>query len=139
MYFSKVHIKMSIQQISRLEIQAFVVAQQLKNQPRVAEEARVAGSIPESGRSSGGGNGNPLQYSCLVNPLDRGAWQTTESIDRVAKSQTQLTKRTQARNSNKKLELRRIILKIILIFMRHFQQVDTNYFFTSYSPTCVIC
>ena len=97
-----------------------MVAQQLKNQPRVAEEARVAGSIPESGRSSGGGNGNPLQYSCLVNPLDRGAWQTTESIDRVAKSQTQLTKRTQARNSNKKLELRRIILKIILIFMRHF-------------------
>ena len=54
-----------------------MVAQQLKNQPRVAEEARVGGSIPESGRSSGGGNGNPLHYSCLVNPLDRGAWQTT--------------------------------------------------------------
>ena len=67
-----------------------MVAQQLKNQPRVAEEARVAGSIPESGRSSGGGNGNPLQYSCLVNPLDRGAWQTTESIVdyRVAKPDT---------------------------------------------------
>ena len=34
-----------------------------------------AGSIPGSGRSSGGGNGNPLQYSCLGNIMDRGAWQ----------------------------------------------------------------
>ena len=32
------------------------------------------GSIPRSGRSTGGGNGNPLQYSCLENPMDRGAW-----------------------------------------------------------------
>ena len=35
------------------------------------------GSIPGSGRSSGEGNGNPLQYSCLENPMDRGAWQAT--------------------------------------------------------------
>ena len=35
------------------------------------------GSIPEFGRSAGGGNGNPLQYSCLENPMDRGAWQAT--------------------------------------------------------------
>ena len=34
------------------------------------------GSIPVSGRSPGGGNGNPLQYSCLENSMDRGAWQT---------------------------------------------------------------
>ena len=34
-------------------------------------------SIPGSGRSSGEGNGNPLQYSCLDNPMDRGAWQAT--------------------------------------------------------------
>ena len=34
-----------------------------------------AGSIPGSGRSPGGGNGNPLQYSCLENPTDRGVWQ----------------------------------------------------------------
>ena len=33
------------------------------------------GSVPGSGRSPGGGNGNPLQYSCLGNPMDRGAWQ----------------------------------------------------------------
>ena len=36
-----------------------------------------AGSIPELGRSLGGGNGNSLQYSCLKNPTDRGAWQAT--------------------------------------------------------------
>ena len=35
------------------------------------------GTIPGSGRSPGGGHGNPLQYSCLENPMDRGAWQTT--------------------------------------------------------------
>ena len=36
-----------------------------------------AGSIPELGRSPGKGHGNPLQYSCLENPMDRGAWQAT--------------------------------------------------------------
>ena len=46
---------------------------------------REAGSIPGSGRSPGGGHGNLLQYSCLENPLDRGAWRVT--VDRVAKSQ----------------------------------------------------
>ena len=43
-------------------------------------------SIPESGRSPGEGNGNPLQYSCLENPMDRGAWQAT--AHGVAKSWT---------------------------------------------------
>ena len=43
-----------------------------------------AGSISESGTSPGGGNGNPLQYSCLKSPLDRGAWWTV--VQRVAKS-----------------------------------------------------
>ena len=46
------------------------------------------GSIPGSGRSPGGGNSNPLQYSYLENPMDRGAWQAT--VPRVKKSQTQL-------------------------------------------------
>ena len=40
-------------------------------------EARDVGLIPESGRSAGGGNGNPLQYSCLDNSLNRGAWWAT--------------------------------------------------------------
>ena len=46
------------------------------------------GLIPGSGRSAGEGNGNPLQYPCLGNPMNRGAWWAT--VHRVAKSQTQL-------------------------------------------------
>ena len=46
------------------------------------------GSVPGLGSSSGEGNGNPLQNSCLENPMDRGAWQPT--VQGVAKSQTQL-------------------------------------------------
>ena len=48
--------------------------------------ARDMSSIPELGGSPGGGNGNPLQYSCLENSMDRGAWQAT--VHGVAKSQT---------------------------------------------------
>ena len=44
----------------------------VKNLPA---DAGDMGLIPESGRSPGGGNGNPIQYSCLENPMDRGAWQ----------------------------------------------------------------
>ena len=44
------------------------------------------GSFPGSGRSPGGGHCNPLQYSCLENPMDRGAWQST--VHRVIKSRT---------------------------------------------------
>ena len=47
-----------------------------------------AGLIPELGRFPRGGHGNPLQYSCLENPMDRGAWQAT--IHRVTKSRTRL-------------------------------------------------
>ena len=52
-------------------------------------KAADVGSIPRLGRSPGEGNGNLLQYSCLGNPMDRGAWQTT--VHGVAKSQTQIT------------------------------------------------
>ena len=47
------------------------------------------GSIPGSGRSPGEGNGNPLQYSCLENPMEEGAWWAT--VHRVAKSRTRLS------------------------------------------------
>ena len=47
------------------------------------------GLIPGSGRSPGEGNGNPLQYSCLENPMDRGAWQA--AVHGVAKSRTRLS------------------------------------------------
>ena len=48
-----------------------------------------SGSIPGSGRFLGEGNGNPLQYYCLENPMNRGAWQAT--VHGVAKSRTQLS------------------------------------------------
>ena len=51
-------------------------------------DAGGVGSVPELGRSPGEGNGNPLQYSCLKNSLDRGAWWVT--ICAVTESQTQL-------------------------------------------------
>ena len=47
----------------------------IKNLPANAGDARDVGSIPDSGRSPGGGNGNLLQYSCLENSMDRGGWQ----------------------------------------------------------------
>ena len=56
--------------------------------PANAGDLRDVGSIPESRRSPGGGYGNPLQYSCLESPLDRGAWQAM--VYRVTQSQTQL-------------------------------------------------
>ena len=46
----------------------------VKNPPASAEDIRDLGSIPGLGRSLGGGHDNPLQYSCLENPMDRGAW-----------------------------------------------------------------
>ena len=58
----------------------------VKNPPASAGDS---GSIPWSGRSSGGGNGNSLQYSCLENPMDRGAWWAT--VHEAAKSQTLLS------------------------------------------------
>ena len=48
-----------------------------KNPPANAGDIRVTGSISGSGRSLGGGHSNPLQYFCLRNPMDRGAWQAT--------------------------------------------------------------
>ena len=61
----------------------------VKNPPANAGDVRDVGSIPGSGRSPRGGNGNLIQYSSPENPMDGGAWQVT---DRVAKSQTQLKK-----------------------------------------------
>ena len=62
------------------------VALVVKNPPANAGDIRDMSLISGSGRSSGGGHGNTLQYSCLDNPMDRGAWWAT--VHRVAKSQT---------------------------------------------------
>ena len=61
----------------------------VKKQPvNAGDVKRCGGSTPGSGRPPGGGNGNPLQYSCLGNPMDRGAWRAT--IHAIARSQTRL-------------------------------------------------
>ena len=62
------------------------MAQLVKNPPANAEDVRNAGLISGSGRSPGEEHGNPLQYSCLENPMDRRAWQAT--VQGAAKSWT---------------------------------------------------
>ena len=61
----------------------------VKNLPANAGDVRDLGSIPGLRRSPGVGNGNPLQYSFLENPMDRGAWRAT--VHGAAKSQTRLS------------------------------------------------
>ena len=60
----------------------------VKNPPANAGDVRDSGLIPGLRRSPGEGNGNPLQYSCLENPMDRGTWQAT--VHGVAKRWTRL-------------------------------------------------
>ena len=60
----------------------------VKNPPASVGDIRDVGSVPVSGRSPGGGHGNPLQLSCLEHPMDTGVWQAT--VHRVTKSWTQL-------------------------------------------------
>ena len=64
----------------------FPVALVVKNPPANAGDVRAVGSVPGLERSLGGGHGNPLQYSCLENPMDRGTWWA--SVLRVTKSWT---------------------------------------------------
>ena len=68
------------------------VALVVKSSPANAGHIRNAGSIPGSGRSCGGGHSNPLEYSCLEYPMDRGAWWAT--VHRVTKSWTRLKQLT---------------------------------------------
>ena len=75
--FNKLHVNIDL---------AFQVMLMVKNLPASAADIREAGSIPGLGRSLGGRHGNPLQYSCLKNPMDRGAWRDT--IHGVEESQT---------------------------------------------------
>ena len=75
--------------LSSLSLGASPVLLVVKNPPANAGDIRDSGSMPGSGRSPGEGNGNPLQYTCLENSMDRGAWQAI--VHEVANSQTQLT------------------------------------------------
>ena len=65
------------------------MAQWVNNPTANAGDAMNVGSIPGSGKSPGGGNGNPLQYSCLKHSMDRGAWLAT--VHGAAKSHAQLS------------------------------------------------
>ena len=65
------------------------VALVVKNPPAKAGDLREEGSVPGLGRAPGGGHGNPLQYSCLEHPTDRGALQAMAHS--IAKRQTQLS------------------------------------------------
>ena len=69
-------------------VRASQVALVLKNPTANEGDIRDTGLIPGLGRSPGGGQDNPLQYSCLENPMDRGAW--LARVHRVAKNETQL-------------------------------------------------
>ena len=64
------------------------MALEVKKPPMNARDIRDVDSMSRLGRSPGGGHGNPLQYSCLENPMDRGDWR--DVVHRVAKSQTRL-------------------------------------------------
>ena len=72
----------------QLTLWAFLVTQMIKNLPAV-KETQVRSLVPGSERSPGEGHGNPLQDSCLENPMDRGAWRAT--VHGVAKSRTHLS------------------------------------------------
>ena len=65
------------------------VALVVKNSPANAGDVSDASSTPGSGRTPGGGHGNSLQYSCLENPMDRGAWWAT--VHGVTRSRTRLS------------------------------------------------
>ena len=71
-----------------LSFRASQMAQQIKNPPAMQEMQADMGSIPGWGRFPGEEHGEPLLYSCLENPMDRGAWWVT--VHRVTKSQTQI-------------------------------------------------
>ena len=89
----------------------------VKNLPANAGDARDVSSIPESGRSPGGGNGYPLQYSCLENSMDSGAWQII--VHRAAKSRTWLSI-----NKQLNLESRRWFGALSTWFIVEGQSVD---------------
>ena len=70
-----------------------------------------AGSIPRSGRFAGGGNGKPLQYSCLEDPMDKGAWRAT--VHGVVKSQTRLKRLSMYTHSRLKVTFPGLVYKAL--------------------------
>ena len=83
--YTHIHISFYFYPYIATYMQAFQVVLVIKKPPANEGDLREAGSIPGLGRSPGGGHGNPLQYSCLENLIDKGAWWAT--VHEVAKSQ----------------------------------------------------
>ena len=77
------------------------------------------GSIPGLGRSPGEGIGNPLQYSCLENPMDRGAWWAT--VHGVAKSRTRLSNFTHITHTTSPTESKRLFYTSVSLLLSHIQ------------------
>ena len=75
-------------ELAQTHVHILTYTPMVKNLPANARDVRNMGSIPGSGRSPGGEHGNPLQYSCLENPMNRGAWQ--DAVHRITKSWTWL-------------------------------------------------
>ena len=75
-------------ELAQTHVRILTYTPMVKNLPANARDIRDMGSIPGSGRSPGGRHGNPLQCSCLENPMDRGAW--WDAVHRVTKSWTGL-------------------------------------------------
>ena len=73
----------------RIEHWASQMEPAVKNTPDKAEDIRDRRLIPGSGRSPGGGYGNPLQYSCMENPMDRGAWRA--AVQELQRDTTKVT------------------------------------------------
>ena len=87
--FTFFHIKKSVNKVKYSQSWASQVVTVVKNSPANAGDTRDVGSIPGLRRSPGIGNGNPLQYSCLENPMDREACHAT--VHGVSKSQIRLS------------------------------------------------
>ena len=99
----------------------YIFKKYIKNLPANAGDLKDAGSIPVSGRSSGGGGGNPFQYSCLENPTDRGDLRAT--VQRVTNSRTQLS--TWISKYLKEFS--------ILLYMRRWKRLSSLNSFLSYA------
>ena len=96
-----------------------------ENPPANTGDAGDAGSIPRSGRSPGWGNGNPFQYSCLENPMDRETWQTT--VHKVAQSQTWLRMHTHAGAISKQKLLERLYGSFFFFFVSFPSFMETSF------------
>ena len=96
----------------------------VKNPPANAEDIRHTGLIPGPGRVPGGGHGNPLQYSCLEKPMDRGAWWAT--VRRVTKSQTWLKRLSMQASKEYFVFILDTVLYDISLFYMHNQKENEN-------------